>query len=190
MLKKAKAWHSGLTRAGKVILWSVTAVLGGAVISAAAAPANTDQLEVKPAVQEEAKTPTIEKKTITETTEVTFSKTTIEDANLERGKTNIRTAGVLGIKTFTYELTLQDGKEIEKKLIKEELTTPPVSEVTAVGTHIAPPPRQNCDRNYTPCVPNVSYDLDCPDIGFSVEVIGSDPHGFDRDNDGYGCESY
>ena len=26
--------------------------------------------------------------------------------------------------------------------------------------------------------------------GFSVSVIGSDPHGFDRDNDGYGCESY
>ena len=30
----------------------------------------------------------------------------------------------------------------------------------------------------------------CPDIGFQVRVIGSDPHGFDRDNDGYGCESY
>lgn len=48
----------------------------------------------------------------------------------------------------------------------------------------------DCDPNYSPCVKKVSYDLDCPDIGFSVKVIGSDPHRFDRDGDGYGCESY
>lgn len=53
-----------------------------------------------------------------------------------------------------------------------------------------PTPTGNCDPNYTPCVPLVSYDLNCPDIGFRVTVIGSDPHRFDRDNDGYGCESY
>jgi endonuclease YncB( thermonuclease family) len=48
-----------------------------------------------------------------------------------------------------------------------------------------------CDPNYTPCVPISSTDLDCGDIGFSVTIIGSDPHGFDgNDNDGYGCESY
>ncbi len=47
-----------------------------------------------------------------------------------------------------------------------------------------------CDPNYTPCVPNVSYDLDCGDIGHSVTVIGYDRHNFDRDGDGYGCESY
>lgn len=48
----------------------------------------------------------------------------------------------------------------------------------------------NCNPNYSPCVPNASYDLDCPDIGFSVNVIGSDVYGFDRDGDGYGCEAY
>jgi endonuclease YncB( thermonuclease family) len=65
------------------------------------------------------------------------------------------------------------------------------------GDNYAPEPTEapadtggNCDPNYTPCVPNVSYDLDCPDIGFSVTVIGSDPHGFDREGDGRGCESY
>jgi cell division septation protein DedD len=47
----------------------------------------------------------------------------------------------------------------------------------------------NCDPNYTPCVPKVSYDLDCGDISFSVRVIGTDKHRFDRDGDGYGCES-
>jgi micrococcal nuclease len=52
------------------------------------------------------------------------------------------------------------------------------------------PSTGGCDPNYTPCVPQVPYDLDCKDIGFSVTVIGYDVHGFDRDKDGWGCESY
>lgn len=47
-----------------------------------------------------------------------------------------------------------------------------------------------CDPNYSPCVPNVTDDLDCDDIQMAVQVIGYDRHGFDRDGDGYGCESY
>lgn len=54
----------------------------------------------------------------------------------------------------------------------------------AVGTSSS-----DCDSNYTPCVPNVSYDLDCGDISFSVRVVGNDHHRFDREGDGYGCES-
>jgi hypothetical protein len=47
-----------------------------------------------------------------------------------------------------------------------------------------------CDSNYAgTCVPDSSYDLDCADISGSVDVVGSDPHGFDADGDGYGCES-
>lgn len=46
----------------------------------------------------------------------------------------------------------------------------------------------NCNPNYSPCVPNVPYDLDCGDIGFTVQVIGYDHYRFDRDGDGWGCE--
>lgn len=45
----------------------------------------------------------------------------------------------------------------------------------------------NCNPNYSPCIPN-GADLDCPDIGFTVKVIGSDVYRLDRDKDGYGCE--
>ena len=46
-----------------------------------------------------------------------------------------------------------------------------------------------CDSNYSgACVPIVSYDLNCDDISGSVTVVGSDPHGFDGDGDGTGCE--
>jgi micrococcal nuclease len=45
-----------------------------------------------------------------------------------------------------------------------------------------------CDPNYIPCIPAYPPDLNCPDIGFTVQVIGGDPHGLDRDKDGWGCE--
>lgn len=48
----------------------------------------------------------------------------------------------------------------------------------------------NCDPNYTPCIPNVSYDLDCDDVRQQVRVIGTDTHRLDKEGDGYGCESY
>jgi len=48
----------------------------------------------------------------------------------------------------------------------------------------------DCAAGYSPCVPDVPYDLDCADIGFSVSVTGSDPYGFDGDGDGYGCETW
>jgi hypothetical protein len=35
----------------------------------------------------------------------------------------------------------------------------------------------------------VPYDLDCADIDGPVIVVGRDPHGFDGDGDGVGCES-
>src|SRR5215204_5386448 len=57
-----------------------------------------------------------------------------------------------------------------------------------------PPPGGNCDRISYPdpdvCIPSYPPDLNCPDIPYkNFKVAGTDPHGFDRDNDGIGCES-
>lgn len=155
---------------------------------------NTDKTE-----QKQVPKPKITKETITETEEIPFESTTTNDGSLDKGKTKITSQGINGVKTFTYEIVYTDGKQTDKKLLKEEVITAPVRQITAIGTKAAtaprtptPAPRQpsNCDPNYSPCVPNVSYDLDCPDIGFRVRVIGSDPHRFDREGDGVGCESY
>ena len=54
----------------------------------------------------------------------------------------------------------------------------------------APAVGNGCDPNYTGCVPISSSDLDCPDVGFSMTVIGVDIHGFDREGDGLDCESF
>jgi micrococcal nuclease len=49
---------------------------------------------------------------------------------------------------------------------------------------------QSCDRSYPDiCIPPNSADLNCPDIPYRrFKVIPPDPHGFDRDGDGVGCE--
>lgn len=132
------------------------------------------------------------KSTETEYETVPYGTSTEKTSTLDKGVTQLKTAGVSGKKEITYEISQNEGEAEVRKVINEVVTVQPVTEVTYVGTYVTPPVvKQNCDPNYTPCVPNVSYDLDCPDIGFSVTVIGYDRHGFDgNDNDGYGCESY
>ncbi|MBD2364851.1 thermonuclease family protein [Anabaena minutissima FACHB-250] len=49
---------------------------------------------------------------------------------------------------------------------------------------------QQCDRSYPDfCIPPNAADLDCRDISYRrFRVNQPDPHGFDRDRDGIGCE--
>ncbi len=53
------------------------------------------------------------------------------------------------------------------------------------------PKEISCDPSYPDvCITPYPPDLDCGEIGYSnFRVVGNDPHGFDRDNDGIGCES-
>ncbi len=52
-------------------------------------------------------------------------------------------------------------------------------------------PGPSCDPSHpTVCIPPPSTDLDCDDVSFrNFKVIPPDPHGFDSDNDGVGCET-
>lgn len=61
-------------------------------------------------------------------------------------------------------------------------TTAPTTTTTSAG---------NCDPSYPDvCIPPAPPDLDCGEISFRrFRVTGSDPHGFDGDGDGIGCES-
>jgi endonuclease/exonuclease/phosphatase family metal-dependent hydrolase len=68
---------------------------------------------------------------------------------------------------------------------------PPTAVPPTTVPPTAVPPVQNCDPNYAgACIPQVSYDLDCGEISDRrFQSIGSDPHGFDGDDDGIACES-
>lgn len=54
-----------------------------------------------------------------------------------------------------------------------------------------PKPPGRCDPSYpTVCIPPPPPDLDCADVLYSsFKVVGADPHHFDGDRDGIGCES-
>lgn len=53
------------------------------------------------------------------------------------------------------------------------------------------PSTPECDPSYPDvCIPPYPPDLDCGEIPYkNFRVVGSDPHGFDGDKDGIGCES-
>jgi micrococcal nuclease len=71
----------------------------------------------------------------------------------------------------------------------------PFRQVETRQKDVTPPrslvPRGGCDPSYpTVCIPPYPPDLDCSDVphkGF--KVVGTDPHGFDGDRDGIGCET-
>ena len=54
-----------------------------------------------------------------------------------------------------------------------------------------PPPPGNCDPAYPDvCIPSPPPDLDCPEIPYrNFRVLPPDPHRFDGDGDGIGCET-
>jgi micrococcal nuclease len=69
-------------------------------------------------------------------------------------------------------------------------TPAPAATPTPVPVVAPPPPASNCDPSYPGvCIPPYPPDLDCGDISYrQFQVVGSDPHGFDGDHDGIGCE--
>jgi cytoskeletal protein RodZ len=84
--------------------------------------------------QQQTSQPAVETKEETTTEPVEYQRTTVGDGNMDEGQTQIRVAGVSGVKTKTYSVTYTDGVETGRELIKEEITQQPVDEVTAIGT--------------------------------------------------------
>ena len=142
--------------------------------------------------QPSASSPAVVQQTVTETEAIPYATQRVNDSTLAKGSTKVRTRGVKGVKTLTYEVTLVDGVQQSKQLVKQEVTKQPVTEVIAVGTKST----QRCDPNYTgACVP-IASDVDCAGgsgngpayVQGPVYVIGNDIYDLDSDGDGVGCE--
>ncbi|HRQ42587.1 MAG TPA: thermonuclease family protein [Chloroflexota bacterium] len=73
---------------------------------------------------------------------------------------------------------------------KAAATLPPASQTPQPASPTLPP-STHCDPSYpTVCIPPPPPDLNCGSIPHqNFTVLEPDPHGFDRDNDGVGCES-
>ena len=106
--------------------------------------------------------------------------------------------------TDTEDLTASDSIEIT---IKEPATTAAVDEEEEVVEEEEQPLAEEedeedeeddegeegvCDSSYPDlCIPPPTPDLDCGDdsVPENFQVLPPDPHGFDSDNDGIGCDS-
>lgn len=64
---------------------------------------------------------------------------TVEDASLSFGTTAVRQAGSPGKKLVTYQLELENGKEVSRHLIQEVRTLEPVKQITARGKAVSIP---------------------------------------------------
>jgi len=85
---------------------------------------------------------------------------------------------------------LQDLKEqitstIKQDVVKSEENINQMVKKTQTSTK-----PNNCDESYPDvCIAPFPPDLNCEDIPYvNFKVIGADPHGFDNDRNGIGCE--
>lgn len=139
-----------------------------------------------------AETTVVVKHKARETQKIPFKTRTVKDPSMAEGARTVRVKGVAGVRTLTYEITVTDGVQTNKRLVSSVITRQPTAKVIAVGTKNEP----GCDPNYSgECVP-IASDVDCgggsgngPAYVYGVvKVIGSDIYDLDRDNDGYGCD--
>jgi len=116
----------------------------------------------------------------------------VNDSALSKGSTRVRNPGVRGVEILTYRVTLRNGIQTHKELVRKVIVRAPVTRVVAVGTKET----QQCDPNYSgACVP-IASDVDCAGgsgngpayVQGPVQVIGTDIYGLDSDDDGIGCE--
>jgi resuscitation-promoting factor RpfB len=136
--------------------------------------------------------PVVKKRIVTSRRVIPFKTMRVNDSALSKGSTRVRNPGVRGVEILTYKVTLRNGIQTHKVLIRKVIVRAPVTRVVAVGTKET----QQCDPNYSgACVP-IASDVDCAGgsgngpayVQGPVQVIGTDIYGLDRDGDGIGCE--
>jgi len=92
---------------------------------------------------------------------------------------------------FSY-LRLVDDERVQEKLA-EIISEKAQQQVPAPGFEDVPEMivESDCDPSYPDvCIPPWPPDLDCGEISYrNFYVLPDDPHGFDPDEDGIGCES-
>lgn len=74
------------------------------------------------------------KQTITTDEDVAFPVETVRDVNRETGQKEVKEAGEKGRRTVTYEIEVQNGKEVSRREIASQVTKQPKKQVEIIGT--------------------------------------------------------
>lgn len=70
---------------------------------------------------------------VTEEAEIPFGEQTIKDYNLAPGVREVRQLGEVGVKELKYEVFYENGVEVKRELLSEEVKHEPVDRIVAVG---------------------------------------------------------
>jgi hypothetical protein len=132
---------------------------------------------------------------------IPYSRSTVPTSTLDKGVTVLDQEGRAGLRVRVVRVTIKNGVEVTRDVVKAFVARQPVEQVRLVGTRVQPKPKprpaSNCDSNYTgACVP-VASDVDCgggsgdgPEyVDGPVQVVGSDVYDLDRDGDGIACDT-
>lgn len=113
--------------------------------------------------------------TLNEDQDVEFGTEQIQDGDQPMGYKQVRTPGVKGKKTVTYEVTMKNGQEVARKEIQSVVTQQPQKEVVVVGAKIdstanggfagALSQLRSCEGSYTSNTGNGYYGAYQYDIG-------------------------
>ena len=79
-------------------------------------------------------------RTLTVEEEIPFTEREEKDASMERGKSEVRQLGEVGVKKVTYNILYVDNVEVSRELVSEEITKAPVDRIVAVGAKKSIPP--------------------------------------------------
>lgn len=78
----------------------------------------------------------VKEEVIKENKEIPFEVNVVEDSNLLKGKTEVKTEGQAGKNELVYKITYHNGKQIEKKFVEELVSIEPVNKIVKKGTKV------------------------------------------------------
>jgi uncharacterized protein YabE (DUF348 family) len=85
------------------------------------------------------------KQTVTRDEKIAFDVEQIQDMDREIGYKDIKTPGVKGERTVTYEIDIKNGREVSRKEIQSVVTKEPKNQIEVVGGRLNLPPGSHED---------------------------------------------
>ncbi|HEX2039789.1 MAG TPA: hypothetical protein VHF47_08675 [Acidimicrobiales bacterium] len=170
----------GLSAGGQVAAGAGVGILLLAAVGASTQPASDTHVQ--------ADGPTTSAEDTSTTT------TTVDTTTTESTSTTTSTTSTTTTTTTAPPATTTTAAPPTTAAPRTTTTQRPTTTTTAAATTQQPAQQQqqrDCDPSYPDvCIPSPPPDLDCPEVQYkNFRVVGSDPHGFDRDRDGIGCET-
>ncbi|SEB19990.1 Uncharacterized conserved protein YabE, contains G5 and tandem DUF348 domains [Thalassobacillus cyri] len=119
-------------------VWTTASTVGDFLEDQKIELGKLDELKPKKSKQLNGETPIhitrVEKVTDVVEEEIDFSVVTKQDSSLLKGKRKVVSDGEKGLVTKKYEVTLKNGEEVNRKLIKEENKKDSKNKIVAIGT--------------------------------------------------------